>query len=258
MADGGRIVSLDSAGNVNYDSFNIEPDVTGGNLNNYQYSQAIHYRGVNKNQYRVSIPLSGQTNPTVMLSANYLQRTPYNEQFLTYPVWEYHKINSTCLAVCKDSNANDALYTGWSDGKIYLQDTGTNDNGNAIDYKMSLGWIRCADTADKTAIARRLIQYFAPLGNWNYSLQTNFDFGSSGGQIYSVKNTVSGDTLDNTFVLDSSRLAGVNPLVRIINDVYGAYSFAEFVWGSNVLDQVMQMHTIVLQPIQIEGFRSQN
>lgn len=260
LGEEGKVMSIDSAGNVGYESYYIEPDLGGGNTPMYaQKVQAAHYRGNQKNQYRLSFPLGGLTDCTRMLAANYLQRTPPDfELGRSFPVWEYHKINSSCLGVCKDSNGFEQLYTGWTDGKIYRQDHGTNDAGSAIPWSHSLGWIRAYDTAEKTALARRVIQYYNPLGTWTWSLTTSFDFGNSGGQVYSVSAPPVGALLDEDFYLDESMLAPEDPFVKIETDIYGAYSFVELIWSGNVLDQIMEMHTVVLMPVQIEGFRGTN
>ena len=259
VTENGKAISLDSAGNIGYESYYIEPDLGGGNLVLYGNLQGVHYRGNNKNQYRCSFPLGGQTNPTVMVAANYLLRTPEDPELgRSFPVWEYHKINSVCTAIARDSNNQEQLFTGWTDGNIYRQDYGTNDADAAISWSHSAGWIRAADSSEKTAFGRRIVQYYNPLGDWAWSLTTNFDFGNGGGQVYSVRAKPTGYKLDVDFILDLSLLAGTDPFVKVVTPFSGAYSFLEIVWAGNAIDEIMELHAVVIMPIQMEGFREAN
>jgi hypothetical protein len=259
VTNSGKVISLDSAGNVAYESYYVEPDFGAGNVLLYSNIQAVHYRGNNKNQFRANMFLGGKTTCGVMLAANYLQRTPFDQEIMrTLPVWEYHLMNSVCMGVCKDSNNQEQLFTGWTDGNIYQQDTGTNDNGTAISWSHSVGWIRAADTAEKTALGRRVVQYYNPLGDWSWSMTTNFDFGNGGGQVYPVKAPPIGGELDVNFYLDITPLAGVDALSRVVTPIAGAYSYLELIWAGNALDQFMELHNIVLLPVQIEGTREAN
>lgn len=258
MHESGKFMSLDSSGGVKYESYLQEPDISDGNLTQFDIIQATNYRRGTKNQYVCNFVRSGQTDPDRLLIANYLMRTPAIEG-KDYPVWEYHKISGTALGVVVNSSGQDVLYVGTSDGKIKKCDTSeTNDDGAAIDWAFSLGWMRSSEKVAKSNAARFLVQYFNPLGNWNISLRADFEFGYSGGSTYSVNFPPEGAMLDVDFVLDESILAAVNPLKPVCTDIGGIYTHIELVWYGNVLDQVMEMHTVCLLCEEIEGFRRVN
>lgn len=254
-----KVLSLDSAGNLSYESALIEPTLQNANLTKLVNIQAVQYKSQSKNQYRLIYAETGQTSPNLMLAANYLLRTPPDEHGKTYSTWEYHKIVSTAIGVVFDESQGQAyLYTADSNGWIYKQDYGTNDNGVAIDWSHSLGWIKAIGQAGDSAMLRKVIQYFKPLGNWNINLKTDFDFGDSGGQVYSVNFAPIGDRFDIDFTFDVSVFGADNPLKRTVNDLQGVYSYVRLSWYGSTLDQVMELHSTVLMPVHIEGFRSKN
>lgn len=255
LAENGKIISLDSAGSVNYESYFIEPTLSAGNKVRFPANQSTHYRFQTKNQYRIIYPESGQTEPNIMLAANYLNRTPPDENGISYPAWELHNIAASCIATFTDSNEDDILLTGHTNGAIKKQDIGTSDDDTAIDWSFSVGWMRSSVTPDKTLFPRWVKQYFNPLGDYSFTLRTDFDFGSAGGQTYSVKAAPIGDRLDIDFVLDTSKLAGVDPLKPVTTDLGGDYTYVELTYLGNVINETMELHNITIMPHQIEGFR---
>lgn len=263
MGDNAKVISVDNAGNIHYESYFIEPTLYAANKTKFSKLQACHYRGNSKNQFRLIFPSSGQTDPDTMLAANYLQRTPPSEenaiyQPVQYPVWELHNIPATCMEVIKDSSLNDVLYSGHTDGTIRQQDTGTNDGGSAINWSFSLGWTRTYAQASKTMFPRKVELYFNPLGDWNFSMRTDFDFGAGGGQVYSLKAKPTGDTFDFTLTFDTSVFAALSPLKKVIQDLGGAYNFVELTFFGNVKDQGMELHPLSIISIPIEGYRDKN
>ncbi|MCG3177006.1 MAG: hypothetical protein MOGMAGMI_01970 [Candidatus Omnitrophica bacterium] len=256
-----RIISIDSSGFVRYVSENIEPNLvgdkgfTGANFARLKFCQAVHYKKGTKNQYRIALAESGQTTFNRVYAANYLQMTPADAKGDTHPVWEEHRIGSfTALGIVKDTNNQDILYSGSTDSLVMKQDFGTNFNGTAIEWSFSIGWSRTAKTPDITDLLRWIKAYFNPTGNYNISMLVEFDFGTSGGQVYSLNLNQTGDELDVDFILDESLLAGLG-LKPIEQDVGGDYNYVRVTFMGNALDQTMELHNVVLMPIQTEGFR---
>lgn len=259
MHESGKWMSIDSSGSVSYESELIEDDVAGGNLVQFSKLQAVQYRRGTKNQYISTFIRSGQTNPDRLFCANHLMKTPLMETGHTYPVWEQHRITCTAIGVVVNSAGQDVLYIGTSDGKVKKADTSeTSDDGAAIDYAFSLGWMRSSAKVDKSNMPRHLLQYFEPLGSWAINLQTNFDFDDAGGPIYSVTFAPEGDLLDVDFVLDVSLLGYSNALKPVNTDLGGIYTFIECVWYGNTTDQVMALHTVCLLANEVEGYRAGN
>ena len=254
-----KIISLDSAGNLSYESFLIEPTLQLANLTKLPLIQACQYKSNSKNQYRVIYTNGGDTSPSVMLAANYLSRTPPDEYGKSYPVWEYHTISSTAIGVVYDESVGYAkLYTGDSDGYIYRQDYGTNDNGSAISWSHSLGWFKTLDRADYSSSLRAMIQYFKPVGDWTINARTDFDFGDSGGQVYPVRFPPSGDRFDIDLIFDTSVFTSGNSLKRVVTNLSGVYTYLKISWYGDTVDEYMELHTIAFIPIPIEGFRAKN
>lgn len=246
-----KVISMDYTGNVHYESESIEDELTNLNFAKISKIQAAHYRNGTKNQYRFLYTRSGQTNPDRMVAINYLNRTPQKR-----PTIEIHRIGfSKAIGVVKDSNLQDILYTSDTSQFIQKQDTGTNDNGAAIDWSFSVGWLRSAGSPIPTAFPRWLKMYFVPKGDYNINLRTDFDFGMSGGQVFPVNMLGIGDAFDTTFILDYSVLAGNNPLISNTKDLGGDYQYAEITLFGNALDQVMELHNMMLLFESIEGFR---
>lgn len=251
----GKWMSLDSSGYLTYESYTIEPTMALANKTRYKTVQAVHYQAGAKNQFRAVYADEASQTFTKMIAANYLQRTPYDENSLRHPVWEYHNIPSTCIGIVKNSDEENVLYTGTTDGRIVRQDIGTNDDGEAIDWSMSIGWLRSSVTVDKTAFPRFVVTYFKPLGDWFFSLRTDFDFGISGGQVYQIKTVSEGDKFDIDFIFDTSVFAGEQDLIRKTTNLGGEYKYAELTWYGNTVDQTFEMHSNTLLSKEVEGFR---
>ena len=254
------VIALDASGLVRNMSNPIEPNLTGtrgetgSNFVRLKYIQACHYKKGTKNQYRFVISESGQTTFNRMYAANYLQLTPSDITGQSYPVWEKNEITTTSIGIVRDSNGQGTLYTGDTSQRVQKQDTGTNFDGVAIDWSFSIGWTRTATTPNITDILRWIKAYFEPSGNYQISMRLDYDFGTQGGVVYPISLSQSGDTLDGTFVLDASLLAG-SGLKESSTDVSGDYNYVEVTFFGNSLNQVMELHNIVLLPIQTEGFR---
>jgi hypothetical protein len=253
-------MAIDSSGYLSYKSYNIEPTIELLNKTKRPFIQAVHYRSNSKNQFRAVYADGANTTFSKMIAANYLQQTPATDYLnsdagVHTPVWEYHNIASTAIGIVKDSNEEDILYTGTSDGRIVKQDIGTDDDGVAIDWSMNIGWLRGAATNDVTVFPRFLLTNYKPLGNWFFSMRTDFDFGNSGGQVYSIKSAPTGDRFDIDFIFDVSKFAGEQDLGRVCTDLGGDYKYAEITWFGNVLGQVFEMHNNTLLSRPVEGFR---
>ena len=256
LTDDWRIISIDSAGNINYESYNIEPDMNLANKTRVASCQGVQYRGTNKNQFRFIYPLSGETYPNRMLACNYLQKTPPDEIGRSRSVWEYHKITTSAIGVVKNGAGDDILYSGDSDGNLKKQDVGTNDDGVAISWSFELGWFRGSANVAKSMCPRFLVQYFNPLGDYTYNLQTNFDFGASGGENYPIQLSPAGYLWDDAGTIWDVFTWGADiALIRRTQSLKGVFSHAQLVWSGSTLDQVFEMHTIVLLMRPDEGFR---
>jgi len=255
QASNGKLISIDSAGSVNYESYLIEPDLGKGNIVQYANNQAGHYRFGTKNQYRMLYPKSGQVTPNQMLGVNYLSRTPSDENGFNYPVIEPHDITADCLGVVKDGSDQDRLYTGHSDGYIKRQDFTTNDDGVAIDWLLAVGFSRAALKISTSLAPRWLIHNLFPIGDWNINFNQSYDFGLFEPSQLNIKAAPTGDTLDGTFTFDTSVWADLLDLVRVTKDLRGEFHYWQSRYSGSTKDETMELHNIEILPIQKEGFR---
>jgi len=256
LAQEAKIMSVDSAGGIDYESYFIEPTLEAGNKVQFDNAQAAHYRGQKKNQYRMIFQSAGQTTPDRMLAGNYLNRTLPDENGFSYPSWEYHRLPATAMAVViDDSTEAEILYTGDSDGKIRFQDTGTDDDGTAINWSMELGWTRTVLDVSKSLIARYLKTFYKPLGDWPFSVRVDYDFGLAGGRVRTVQVAPVGDQFNIDLIFDTSVFAPENALVPRDLDLDGSYTYVSVVWSGLELNEVFEMNNVVLLFLPIEGFR---
>lgn len=254
MTENAKVMSIDSSGFPDYESNLIESELTNANLTRLKFVQAVHYKKGTKNQYRFIFPEGGNIDFNKMWVANYLQRTPPDLLGKTYPVWEPHRIQTTCIGTVKDANEDDVLYTGSTDEHIMKQDFGTNDDGVAIDWSFSIGWSRTAQTPDITDLIRWIKAYFQPLGDYSINMRIDLDFGCGGGQVYAISLTQTGDLLDLNFILDIS-LLGCDGLRAVTTDVVGDYNYIQVTFFGNALNQIMELHNMLMMPVQTSGFR---
>jgi hypothetical protein len=233
----------------------IEPTISDeGNLAKYPLAQACHYTSNGKNQYRIILPSTGETTPDRIFAANYRQRTPVQEQGWTFPVWEQHNISATAIGIVINSDLKSILYTGHSDGKIKIQDTGKNDDGDAIDWSINIGWTRTSESPFTTHLLTRIMGYVAQTGNYNITMSTNFDFGNQAGNVYSLPIVSQGSVFD-TALFDTDVWGGNNPLSLFSISCNGDYKFIDVTFSGNVVDEILELHTWSMLFHVIEGLR---
>lgn len=269
-----KVRSVDSSGFTQYKSHLIEEALVGGTVGDKSYVgvnfttlrtiQAVHYLAGSKNQYRFVVAESGQTTFNKMYAANYLQTTPALENDnsmraafaapANYPVWESHNISSTCIGIVKDSNGVDVLYTGSTNQYVKKQDSGTNDDGSAIDWAFAVGWQRAGSTPDKTAFPWKVVAYMNASTSYTINLQIDTDFGQGGGVVYPVTLPAGGDRLDIDFKLDVSLLSAIG-LKRIEQSINGDNNFLRMIWYGNALNQVLDLHSLTLLLEVLPGYR---
>lgn len=261
ITENAKVMAVDSSGFVTYKSGYIEATLAGGRgLVGVNYSllktfQAVHYRKGTKNQYRIATIDSGGTNFATIFNANYRQVAPVDDFGVRSPVWEKDSITCTCMGIVKDSNNEDVLYFGTTDAKIMKNDFGTNDNGTAIDWSFTIGVARTSENPTITDIIKYIKAYYEPTGNFNISMRLDFNFGQSGGQVYSVGLSQVGDLLDSTFILDTSMLSG-SGLNSFNQSVSGDYNYVEITFYGNSLDQILELHNLVLSAQETHGYRN--
>lgn len=255
IAQDGKQMSCDPSGKMRYESYFIEPTLSSGNLAQFEKCQSVHYKNGTKNQYRLIYPESGETTPTAMLVANYLQLTPPDMGGDRHPCWESHDIEASCIGIVPDGDEKSILYTGHSSGAIKKQDTGTNDDGEAISWELTLGYMRVDKVPYTSYFPLFFIAFFNPLGNYSFSMRTNFDFGSTGGQTYQITTQVISDVLGVSFILGQSRLASSGMLQKISQRLGGDFNYISLSFTGQEVDEVMELNNIIMLFKRVEGER---
>jgi hypothetical protein len=255
MGGQGRLMSINGAGAANYESYLIEPTMSDdGNILAYPDVQAAHYIPGDKNQYRIIVPESGQSSPNRMFAANYRQLTPVTQEGWTFPVWELHNIAATALGTFINSSGDMLLVTGTSAGKLIQQDTGTDDDGEAIDWSITIGWTRVTESAFRHHLATHLLGYYLPLGTYSIPVTTSFDFGNVQGDVYSIDMTSEGSLWDVALWDVGVWDAGGNLKLWSV-PIYGDFKTMSVMFSGSSLAQSFEQHSMSVLFVPIEGLR---
>jgi len=90
--------------------------------------QAVNYKS--KNWVVFSVPYgSGQQTNNLCLAYDYLTSTPGNGKFVW---WMFDNITAQTMGIMRNSSLVDEWWTGDNQSRVFLQDSGTNDNGSAF------------------------------------------------------------------------------------------------------------------------------
>lgn len=254
IGSNGKVISVDSAGSINYESYNIEPELALGNTALYTKIQGGHYRFGTKNQFLFAYPQSGQVNPNRIAVANYLMRTPPDDFGFTYPVWEPHYISTLCIGVIKDDQERDQLLTGHSDGYIKKHGIGTNYDGVAIDWRFDLGWMRNSKKISDEMAPRKARHYFFPHGSHTFNFDVEYNFGKTVKARQTISAAPTGAAFDSA-AFDTAVFADVYDLVKVEKDLGGTSNYMRMIYSDNALNEIMELHNVDIVCHTIEGDR---
>jgi hypothetical protein len=126
---------------------------------------AVNYKA--KNWVVFAVPYGqGQATNNLFLVYDYLESTPANGNFVWYM---FDNATAQSMGIFRNSSLVDEWWTGDNSGRIFKQDTGTNDNGSAFN-QYAYG--------KKPNVDKRLHQsrYVADAsGNWNLGIEFDID-----------------------------------------------------------------------------------
>lgn len=92
------------------------------------YAQACNYKP--KNWALFAVPYgSGQTTNNLILAYDYLNSNPSKGKFVW---WMFDNMTAQAMNVVRNSSLIDQWWTGDGSARLFLQDSGTNDNGVAF------------------------------------------------------------------------------------------------------------------------------
>lgn len=166
---------------------------------------AANYKS--KNWAVFAVPYgSGQTKNNLILVYDYLNSIPFKGKFVW---WMFDNITAQSMGIFRNSSLVDEWWNGDNDGKIFLQDSGTNDAGSAFTQEARSK----AYDFKKPNLDKRLHECRFTLeasGNWSLTTQLDIDIqGSPGNQ--QLISLFAGGSLWGSFTWGSSlwALAGL-------------------------------------------------
>ena len=125
---------------------------------------------------------------------------------------KYDGIQAHAMTTITDLTEEEQLYTGdFNLGVIYKQDTGNNDDGNAIDAYYQTKWYRFPDIKASAKVFRLLRVFATEEGSWSLTIDAKNDFAADT-QSYTLSLTSSAAVWD-TGLWDSAIWGGDTILV---------------------------------------------
>jgi hypothetical protein len=171
------LLFVDSTGIDFYDGallVNASKDIDGtwSQINkDYMYGiQAVNYKP--KNWAVFAVPYgSGQTTNNLFLAYDYLGSTPGNGKFVW---WMFDNATAQAMGIMRSSSLTDEWWTGDNQSRLFLQDSGTNDDGVAftqVGYQKSFDFKK--PNKDKRLHECRYIVDAS--GNWDLKVEHDID-----------------------------------------------------------------------------------
>ncbi|CAK0754771.1 conserved hypothetical protein [Azospirillaceae bacterium] len=248
------IYSFDGV-NVHYLSENMQVTQAGFNYARIAYVVGEHYKAKNQVWFSVPNASSGANNlvicmtykPTLAESQYGISNLSYyttaqNVAFATYTGMVFN-----CFGLEKSDTSLDKLYAGGYTGLVWLQDSGTNDDGVAIDFAVKLPPI---DGGNPETFKRfRYMKLFVKqVGNYavNISYKTDFRPGTDT-TTYSMLQTTDaslwGSMIWGTAVWGGSSIINSRVPLRALGN------HLEIIFSNNVINQevVIKGFTILFQ-----------
>jgi hypothetical protein len=208
-------------------------------LNQDKLVNAVSVNYKPKNWVCFSVPFgSGQTTNNLIIAYDYLYSNPFEGKFVW---WMFDNITAQAMGIFRNSSLVDEWWTGDTNAKLFIQDTGTNDAGlsftqdarsKAYDFK-------------KPHLDKRLHESRYVLdssGNWNLTTEIDVDLQGApvGTKLISL---YAGGSLWGTFTwgVDKWATAGtLQPRKKFASTVRGR--FIQFRFKVSTVDQFFRLY----------------
>lgn len=226
-----RIVSYDGGIKVVDISDRIETTLNALNENRNIYAVSSRYN----DDYQISVTdAGGSTHDTIF----------YYDTF--QDAWTIYKgIAANAMAIASTVNDPEVWYTGNYAGRIYEQDSGTNDDGTAIDWYYTSKQYRFPDVWGKKTFRAVDITYNTE-SNYNINVEHRTDFASTGVAV--TLNLNPGGSLWDSGVYGTATYGGIEVADADINVNNSGEFFSLKIWN----DQLNQPATILGWKIYVE------
>lgn len=175
----------------------------------------------------------------------------FNQDAFVYDItggrWsEWNDIDCAAIANFIDSNSRSRLMFGNDDGSIgFMSDDTRMDFDSGVPLSFKTGVIYPFSDINRVVTFKSLTMHFVPKGNYDFVVTYRIDNGIE--QVLNFnQDYVSGDSLDDDFVLDESLLDGDGSFTKIKKEIYGT--------GSGFSMTVTQTPGIEDQDVEIIGY----
>ena len=177
------VLLTDYTGIYLYDGVNIvrASQPIQGTWNDINKQYLINAVGCNykpKNWALFAVPYgSNATTNNLILAYDYLNSIPVKGKFVW---WMFDNITAQSMGIFRNSSLVDEWWTGDNSGRVFLQDSGTSDNGSAFNQA---GYTKAFDFK-KPHLDKRLHECRFILdssGNWSLTTQIDIDLQDSPG-----------------------------------------------------------------------------
>ena len=213
-----------------------------GTWDSLEQSKLINAVAVNykpKNWVCFAVPYgTGQQTNNLILAYDYLYSNPYEQKFVW---WMFDNITAQSMGIFRNSNLVDEWWTGDTNQKLFLQDSGTNDAGSAFTQE---GQGKAYDFK-KPHLDKRLHEcryVFDASGNWNITTEVDIDLQDAavGTRLISL---YAGGTLWGSFTwgVDKWAVGGtLQPRKKFQSTVRGR--FIQFRFKITTIDQFFRLY----------------
>jgi hypothetical protein len=169
---------------------------------------AINYKP--KNWVVFAVPYgSGQSTNNLCLAYDYLESTPSNGNFVW---WMFDNITAQSMGIFRNSSLVDEWWTGDNSGRLFLQDSGTNDAGSAFNqYAYHKAFDFKKPNKDKRLHESRYVTDAS--GNWPITIEHDVDMANAPGFSTDLS-LYQADTLWGSFTWGASDWANRGTLQR--------------------------------------------
>lgn len=142
------------------------------------YAQGCNYKP--KNWAVFAVPFgSGQTTNNLVLAYDYLNSVPSKGKFVW---WMFDNMTAQSMNIMRNGALVDQWWTGDTSARLFLQDTGTHDNGSAFTqqaFSKAFDWKK--PNRDKRLHEARF--NIDASGNWNLNVSVDVDLQDSPVQV---------------------------------------------------------------------------
>ena len=230
------IYVYDGGINVRKISDRIEDTLDGLLATRNQFSVSSNFKRLK--QYWLSVTSETGTRHNLILVYDY-----FNDAWT-----KYTGIDANAMTILNDGDDVEQLYTGSATTQVvYKQDSGTSDDGKAIDAFYTTKWFRFPEIIQSDKVLRLIRVFAEDSGDWNLTVEAKQDFAAS--TFSDILNLDAGGAKWGTGIWGTSTWGGTSVIVGRFN-VELRKNFFQLKFSN---DQVSEPFKILGFSLYIEG-----